>query len=107
MEKKDAKRRLISWVLQLQEFNSEVKDRKGTENQVANHLSRLEDEAMMKLADGVEIYDAFPDEQVLISSFDLIPWLSHFSNYLTSDLVPSDFLFHQRRIFMYDVKNFF
>ena len=49
MEKKDVKPRLIRWVLLLQEFNFEMKDRKGTENQVADHLSRLEDEAMREL----------------------------------------------------------
>ena len=45
MAKKDAKPRLIRWVLLLQEFDFEVLDRKRTENQVADHLSRLEDEA--------------------------------------------------------------
>ena len=37
MAKKDAKPRLIHWVLVLQEFDFEVMDRKGTENQVADH----------------------------------------------------------------------
>lgn len=39
MMKKDAKPRVIRWILLLQEFNLEIIDRKGTENQVADHLS--------------------------------------------------------------------
>ena len=41
MSKQDSKPRHIRWVLLLQEFDIEVRDRKGNENQVADHLSRL------------------------------------------------------------------
>ena len=84
-----------------------MKDRKGTENQVANHLSRLEDEAMRELGENVEIDDTFPDEHVLAASHDLIPWFANFAIYLASDIVPSDLSFNQRKKFMHDVKNFF
>ena len=100
MEKKDVKPRLIRWVLLLQEFDFEVRERKGTENQVVDHLSRLEDETMRELGDKTDFGDTFPDEQVLAASQDLIPWFTDFVNYLASNIVPSDLSFHQRKKFL-------
>lgn len=58
--KKAAKSRLIRWALLLQEFYFEVKDKRGCENQVENHLSRLE--AKKKGEDELDIDDSFPNE---------------------------------------------
>ncbi|KAK8523035.1 hypothetical protein V6N13_076262 [Hibiscus sabdariffa] len=74
--KKDAKPRLIRWILLLQEFDLVVKDRKGTENQVANHLSRLDNPHNQDR--NVEISDSFPDEKILFAT--AIPWVARSSN---------------------------
>ena len=59
MSKKEDKTRLIRWVLLLQEFDLEIKDKKGSENSVADHLSRLH------TTSSGEICDTFLDEQLL------------------------------------------
>ena len=62
MEKKDAKPRLIRWVLLLQEFDLRIIDRKGAENPVEDNLSWLEN----VLDDPLPIDDSFPDEQLAV-----------------------------------------
>ena len=42
LAKKDAKTRLIRWILLLQEFDLEIKYKKGIENSIAYHLSRMQ-----------------------------------------------------------------
>ncbi|KAH9792555.1 hypothetical protein KPL71_004168 [Citrus sinensis] len=86
ISKKDAKPRLIRWILLLQEFDLEIKDRKGTENQVADHLSRLEADASTLTKK--DITETFPDEQLLvIQQAQMLQqsgsqWYADFANYL-------------------------
>ncbi|CAL9029872.1 unnamed protein product, partial [Prunus brigantina] len=63
LTKKDAKPRLIRWILLLQEFDLEIRDKKGSENVVADHLSPLVDE---NHGDGkiLPLNESFPDEQL-------------------------------------------
>ncbi|XP_070664544.1 uncharacterized protein [Malus domestica] len=58
--KKEAKPRLIRWMLLLQEFDIEIKDKKGSDNVVADHLSRL-----VREEEALPISETFPDEQLL------------------------------------------
>ncbi|CAN6691777.1 unnamed protein product [Malus baccata var. baccata] len=58
--KKEAKPRLIRWMLLLQEFDVEIRDKKGSENMVVDHLSRLVHDE-----DPLPIPKTFPDEQLL------------------------------------------
>ena len=62
MQKKDAKPRLIRWVLLLQEFDLQIVDRKGEDNPVADNLSRMEDITN----DPILVNDSFPDEQLAV-----------------------------------------
>ncbi|GJU17756.1 reverse transcriptase domain-containing protein [Tanacetum coccineum] len=62
--KQDEKPRLIRWVLLLQEFTIEIKDKKGTKNLAADHLSRLENLELEKLNEEA-IRDSFPDEHLM------------------------------------------
>jgi hypothetical protein len=41
LKKKESKPRLIRWILFLQESDLKIKDKKGVENHVVDHLSRL------------------------------------------------------------------
>ncbi|KAH9658012.1 hypothetical protein KPL70_023319 [Citrus sinensis] len=85
MSKQDAKPRLIRWILLLQEFNLTIKDKKGAENVVADHLSRLTNESSI---DTTPINDSFPDE--FLFSINKMPWYVNIVNYLATSEMQCD-----------------
>ncbi|KAL6333014.1 hypothetical protein AAG906_020034 [Vitis piasezkii] len=85
LTKQDAKARLIRWILLLQEFNLQIQDKKGVENVVADHLSRL---VIAHDSHGLPIKDDFPEESLM--SIEVAPWYSHIANYLVTGEVPSE-----------------
>ncbi|KAL6342222.1 hypothetical protein AAG906_006839 [Vitis piasezkii] len=62
LTKQDAKARLIRWILLLQEFNLQIRDKKGVENVVADHLSRL---VIAHDSHGLPINDDFLEESLM------------------------------------------
>ena len=81
MVKKDAKPRLIRWVLLLQEFDLEIKDKKGSDNVIVGHLSRLE--KTTEEEKGSELAENFLDGQLFVlvvytpSYADIVNYLAY------------------------------
>jgi hypothetical protein len=100
LAKKEAKPRLIRWILLLQEFDLEIKDKKGSENSVADHLSRLIHER-----ETLPLQESFPDEQLLHVT-DTSPWFADIVNYLVTKKIPSDLTTAQRQKLKAMVKYF-
>ena len=106
MTKKDAKPRLIRWVLLLQEFDVEIKDKKGTENLVADHLSRLETfEHVHDRAKPID--DLFPDEKLMAVQGAALPWYADYVNYLVGEVIPEDLKSYQKKKFLSDVRRYY
>ncbi|GJQ90790.1 reverse transcriptase domain-containing protein [Tanacetum coccineum] len=81
----DTKPRLIRWILLLQEFDIEIKDKKGTENVAADHLSRIDNN---ESSDDSEVDDNFPRETRMEINTRNEPWFAYFANYLVGDIIP-------------------
>ena len=82
MKKKEAKPRLIRWILLLSEFDLEVKDKRGIENRVADLLSRL-----VHVEDELQLQKTFLDEQFFSASVTL-HWYANIVNYLVTNMLP-------------------
>ena len=79
LTKQNAKARLIRLVLLLQEFNLQNKDKKGVENVVADHLSRL---TIAHNTHSPPINNEFPEESLM--QLKNAPWYAHIANFLAT-----------------------
>ena len=80
----------------------EVRDKKESENSVADHLSWLEQE---EVRPDLVIQEAFPDKQLFACEIKL-PWYADIVNFLDCKVLPPDLTYHQRKKFLHDVKYF-
>nr|GFA24881.1 hypothetical protein [Tanacetum cinerariifolium] len=86
--KKDAKERLLRWILLIQEFDFKVIDTRGVENYVADHLSRLEN-PYENIFDPKEINETFPLESLnkVAHKDPSTPWFADLANYYAGNFI--------------------
>nr|GEW83392.1 reverse transcriptase domain-containing protein [Tanacetum cinerariifolium] len=109
LAKKDAKARLLRWVLLFQEFDFAVIDTKGAENLAADHLSRLEN-PYENVLDPKEINENFPLETLGMVTFrgdSGTPWFADFANYHADNFLVKGMSTQQKNKFFKDVKYYF
>ncbi|KAL1187749.1 hypothetical protein V5N11_005624 [Cardamine amara subsp. amara] len=133
LTKKDAKPRLLRWILLFQEFNLEIKDKKGSENGVADHLSRMQIEEETPMEDSIpdehiysistcEFFEAperapAPPAQapaleifcgmIQIGQSSSFPWFGEIANFLAADKVLENLVGSKRKKFFRDVRRYF
>ena len=100
--KKDAKPRLIRWILLLQKFDIKIRDKNGSKNVVADHLSRLIIESSEKF---FSLHDAFPDEQLFHIS--QVPWFADIANYLDTEQISTHWSKQDKSKFLSKVRYFY
>ena len=75
-------------MLLLQEFDLEIKDKKGSDNVITDYLSRLE--RIVGTEKGTKIAEIYPDEQLFMLSVQT-PWYADIVNYLACGVMPFEF----------------
>ncbi|KAH9670241.1 Ribonuclease H [Citrus sinensis] len=85
-----------------EEFDLEFKDKKGTENVVADHLSRLHFDT---ITEPLPLNESFPDEQLM--SVEVLPWYADIINYLVTGKLPEHWTKQDKAKFFAEIKNFF
>ncbi|GJR00508.1 reverse transcriptase domain-containing protein [Tanacetum coccineum] len=106
MNKQDAKPRLLRWVLLLQEFDITIRDKKGSENLAANHLSRLEN-PHKDVLENKDINEHFPLETLGVIFSKSTPWFADYANYHAGNFIIKGMTTQQKKKFFKDVKHYF
>ena len=84
----------------MSEFYLEVKDKRGTQNHVTDHMSRL-----VHVEDELQFQETFPNEQLFSVSVTL-PWYANIVNYLVTNMLPPSSSKAQRDKIKSDAKYF-
>nr|GFA63410.1 reverse transcriptase domain-containing protein [Tanacetum cinerariifolium] len=106
--KKDAKARLLRWILLLQEFDFKVIDTRGAENYAADHLSRLKN-PYENVFDPKEINETFPLESLnkVAHKDPSTPWFADLANYHAWNFIIKGMTSQQKKKFFKDARNYF
>nr|GFB39479.1 reverse transcriptase domain-containing protein [Tanacetum cinerariifolium] len=106
--KKDAKARLLRWILLLQEFDFKVIDTRGAENYAADHLSRLEN-PYENVFDPKEINKTFPLESLnkVAHKDPSTPWFADLANYHARNFIIKGMTSQQKQKFFKDDRHYF
>ena len=102
LTKQNAKTRLIRWVLLLQEFNLQIRDKKGVKNVVVDHLSRL---TIAHNTHNPPINDEFPEESLLL--VEKAPWYAHIANCLATGELPADWKEQDKKFFFTKIHSYY
>nr|GFA02556.1 reverse transcriptase domain-containing protein [Tanacetum cinerariifolium] len=106
LNKQDAKPRLLRWVLLLQEFDITIRDKKGYENLVADHLSRLEN-PHKDVLENKDINEYFPLETLGSLSSNSTTWFVDIANFHARNFIKKGLTSQQKKKFFKYVKHYF
>nr|GEY98150.1 reverse transcriptase domain-containing protein [Tanacetum cinerariifolium] len=106
--KKDAKARLLRWILLLKEFDFKVIDTRGAENYAADHLSRLEN-PYENIFDPKEINETFPLKSLnkVAHKDPSTPWFADLANYHAGNFIIKGMTSQQKQKFFKDARHYF
>ncbi|XP_018487321.1 uncharacterized protein LOC108857805 [Raphanus sativus] len=119
LAKKDAKPRLLRWILLLQEFDLENRDKPGIENGVADHLSRmriegetpidegLREEQVMAIRAVVAVCEKGKKLEEVKASKEEEPWYADFVNYLVTGKEPLRLEGYSKKKFYKELKRYY